>query len=64
MKARTFRHALKQIGLSQRKAGPFLEIDPRTVRRYALGELPIPPLIAKVLNYMIKHNLTAENFDE
>jgi hypothetical protein len=62
MTAKQFRHALKQIGLSQRKAGPFLEIDPRTVRRYALGELPIPPLIAKVLDYMVKHHLTAEDF--
>jgi hypothetical protein len=62
MNAKQFRRALKQIGLTQRTAAPFFAIDPRTVRRYALGELPVPPLIAKVLNYMVKHNLTAEDF--
>jgi ribosome-binding protein aMBF1 (putative translation factor) len=62
MTAKQFRRAIDQIGLSQITAAHFLAIDPRTVRRYALGELPVPPLIAKVLDYMVKHNLTAEDF--
>ena len=58
-----YRAAIDKIGLTQHAAATFLEIDPRTSRRYALGELPVPPLIEKLLNYMVKHRLTAEDFD-
>jgi hypothetical protein len=64
MRAREYQRAIEQIGLNQITAARFFCIDPRTSRRYAGGELRVPPLIAKVLNYMVKHNLTAEDFDE
>jgi hypothetical protein len=62
MTAKQYQRALDRIGFNQVTAAHFLAIDPRTSRRYALGELPVPPLIAKVLDYMVKHNLTAEDF--
>jgi hypothetical protein len=63
MTSNQYRAALKQLGdLSQTQMARFLHIDPRTSRRYALGELSVPPLIAKLLRYMIKHKLTVEDF--
>lgn len=63
MNAKQYRAALTKIGLNPHSAARFFEINPRTSRRYALGELPVPALITKVLNYMIKHGLTPEDFD-
>lgn len=38
MSSKQFRTALKALGLSQMEAARRLHVDPRTVRRWALGE--------------------------
>lgn len=47
LSADEFRDALDALGLSQLAAAKALEVDARTVRRWALGERDIPgPVIA------------------
>ena len=45
----TYRANLARLGLSQVGAARFLGIDARTSRRYASGERPIPPPVARLL---------------
>lgn len=47
-----FRTILAKIGLTQVQAAHVLGITPRTARRYALGETPIPNPVAKLLLLM------------
>lgn len=44
-----FRRALRRLGLSQVSLARQLEVDPRTVRRWALGEKPIPKAVEELL---------------
>jgi len=39
------REMLRQVGLSQRGAARQMGINERTMRRYCLGELPVPRLV-------------------
>lgn len=59
MTADEFRSAIEALDLSQVKAAKFLGVMPRTSRRYA-GPGPIPPPVAILLRYMIRHKLTAD----
>lgn len=43
------RTALSRLSLSQSAAARTLGIDPRTMRRYVSGELPIPPWLPLAL---------------
>jgi transcriptional regulator with XRE-family HTH domain len=54
MNANQYRAALERMGLTQVKAAELLGIDPRTSRRYALGECPVPEPIMKLLLFMEK----------
>lgn len=49
------RTVLTDAGLSQSAAARALEIDPRTMRRYIAGELPVPTVVALALNEVIRH---------
>jgi hypothetical protein len=59
-----YRKYLNVLELSQQRAAKMLEIDPRTSRRYALKERPIPEAINIVLRLMLKYRLTADDIDE
>lgn len=48
-----FRAALDVLGLSQTAAAPALGSDPRTIRRWALGERPIPKPVQLLLGALI-----------
>lgn len=48
-----FRAALDVLKLSQLAAAPVLGSDPRTVRRWALGERPIPGPVVQLLAALI-----------
>lgn len=37
-----FRNALKTLGISQMELGRLLDVAPRTARRWALDETPVP----------------------
>lgn len=49
IKAAEFREALKEIQLSQAELGRLVGVDPRSGRRWALGEREIPGCVELVL---------------
>lgn len=61
MTADQYRSAIEAIGLSQRSAAKFLGVTERTSRRWALGEMPPPIYVAKLLRLMIRLNLKPED---
>jgi DNA-binding transcriptional regulator YiaG len=52
MTALQFRTVITKVGLSQVQAAHVLGVTPRTVRRWALDEVKIPPPAAKLLRLM------------
>lgn len=49
-----FRQRLKALGLSQMEASRRLGVAPRTVRRWALDEAPIPNPVVLLLKYWLR----------
>jgi Zincin-like metallopeptidase len=47
-----FRTVISKVGLSQVQAAHVLGVTPRTARRWALGEVKVPPPAAKLLRLM------------
>jgi hypothetical protein len=58
-----YRGAIDLLGLNQQQAARLLGSNERTSRRWALGERPVPPLVSKVLRYMIAKRIKPERFD-
>jgi len=58
MNAAEFNAALAKVGLSQRGAATFLGYNERTVRRWALDELPIPLIVDRHLRLMLALKLS------
>lgn len=56
--------AIKRVGLSQRKAGPFLGFTERQSRRIIAGEAQLPLAAAKLLRLMIQKGFSPEDVDE
>jgi transcriptional regulator with XRE-family HTH domain len=56
-----YRAAIEALGLSQAKTAEFLGVSERQGRRWALGEAPIPPTVAMLLQLMLKHKLSPED---
>lgn len=56
-----YKAAIKRLGLSQERAGPFLGVSPRTSQGYALGETDVPGGFAKLLRLMINLRLKPED---
>ena len=52
-----YRKAIKALDLSQKRAADFLGIGGRTSAGYALGEEPVPKVIAMFLRLMIRLKL-------
>ena len=50
--AEFFRKKIDALGLSQLQAAKDIGSDPRTARRYALGECPLPHPIRVLLHMM------------
>lgn len=61
MKGKAYEIAIKKIGLSQRKAGPFLGFGERQSRRIVAGEAEVPGGAEKLLKLMVKRGITAED---
>lgn len=53
-----YREAIESLGLSQVGAARLFGVDPRTSRRWALGELPVPRAVELALKLMLKHGVT------
>lgn len=52
-----YRDAISRLGLSQVGAAHFLGVDPRTSRRWALGELPIPRAVELLFALMLREGI-------
>ncbi len=63
MSQEQFRTALATLGLSQRDGARFLDVNERTLRRWALGERQVDAFMAKVLRYMVAHDLKPGDLD-
>lgn len=63
MNADGYRAALDTLGLNQTTGAKFLEIGPRSSRRYAGGELPVPPMIAMLLTLMVQMGLRPQDVE-
>ena len=55
-----YRAALAALALSQVRAAALFGVDARTSRRWALGEKPVPRMVALVLRLMLRHGVTAD----
>ncbi len=65
MTSAEYRDAIKSLGLSQVGASRLFGVDPRTSRRWAIGELPVPRAVALCLILMMAHGVSAaERFAE
>lgn len=55
------RNAIDRLGLSQVGLGRFLGVDPRTVRRWAAGDLPVPRAVDMLLRLMIAYRIPPDH---
>lgn len=63
MMAEEYRAAIEALSLTQGEAGEFLGVNPRTSRRWALGETPVEPAAAKLLRLMVNSNISPAQVD-
>jgi hypothetical protein len=64
MNDKRYRELYEQLDLSQVRMATFLGVDPRTSRRWALGEKNMPYDAAILLELMAKHKLTPDEARE
>jgi len=57
MTADEFREALRALGLSQTRCGILMMTDPRTVRRWAAGDVPVPGPVIVLLEAWQRHGV-------
>lgn len=58
-----FKKAIKQLGLSQEKAGLWLGLSERQGQRYASGDQEIPAPVGKLLRLVLRLKLKPEDVD-
>jgi len=63
MTANQFRAALDRLNLSQIGAARLFGTDPRTARRWALGERSIPECVAIVLRLLLAGKITTDDIE-
>lgn len=56
-----YRKALDDLGMSQQAAANFFGVSLRTSQGYALGEYPVPEVVAKLLRLMVRLGLKPED---
>lgn len=61
MTAKQFQAAIDRLGLSQVGAAKLVGADPRTARRWALGERSVPEPVAILLRLMLAGKITADD---
>lgn len=64
MTANQFRSAIDRLGLSQAGAASLVGADPRTGRRWALGERPVPVCVAILLKLLLAKKITIEDVEK
>lgn len=63
MTANQFRAALDRLELSQAAAAALVGADPRTGRRWALGERAVPECVAVLLRLLINGKITVDDIE-
>lgn len=63
MTAKQFRTALDRLKLSQLGAARLIGADPRTARRWALGERDIPQCVAILLRLLLAGKISVADVD-
>lgn len=58
-----FRTALDRLSLSQAAAASLVGADPRTGRRWALGERTVPECVAILLRLLMAGKITVADID-
>jgi hypothetical protein len=58
-----YRHALDRLGLSQAGAAALVGADPRTGRRWALGERAVPECVAILLRLLVVGKITRDDIE-
>ena len=58
MTAPEYRAALQALNMSQMDAARLFDVDPRTSRRWALGEKPVPRTAALCLRLMVSYSVS------
>ena len=61
MTPQEYRDAIARLDLTQVAAGEFLIGNPRTSRRWASGESPVPKSVAMLLGLMVRLGLSADD---
>jgi hypothetical protein len=56
-----YRDAIARLEMSQVRAGEFLCGNPRTSRRWASGESPVPQAVAMLLRLMVRLKLDPDD---
>lgn len=64
MTAKQYQAAIDKLGMSQIAAGRLLKVGPRTSRRWALDETPVPPAVAMLLHLMVKGRVQPEELEQ
>lgn len=55
MVGRELQELIEAAGLTQRELAKMLNINERTMRRYVLGELPIPKVVELAVICLVEH---------
>lgn len=63
MTAKQFQAAIDRLGLSQVGAARLLGADPRTARRWALGERSVPESVSILLRLMLAGKITVADIE-
>ena len=63
MTAKQFQAAIDRLGLSQVGVARLLGSDPRTARRWALGERSVPDSVGILLHLMLAGKITVDDVD-
>jgi hypothetical protein len=61
--ANQFRNAIEKLGLSQVGAARLVGADPRTGRRWALDERPVPECVAILLRLLLAKKITIQDVE-
>lgn len=64
MTANQFRAAIDKLGLSQVGAARLVGADPRTGRRWALDERPVPDCVAILLRLLLAKKITIKDVED
>jgi hypothetical protein len=64
MTANQFRAAIDRLDLSQVGAARLVGADPRTGRRWALGERPVPECVAILLRLLLAKKITVNDVED